>query len=99
LIIALISIFGPSATAEAQQNLQSFELFDFATADTYGQYTMLRLKWLDKDHVETLVRRTSLRSGELTFTKRIVEATCGSNPWQALMIWQNSIRPSPIHGV
>src|SRR4051812_27491665 len=72
-IIHLVAILGILGSAQAENIRTGFQSFDFATSDINGRYTMLDLRQIQKNYVETLVRRTSLKSGDLTFTKRIVD--------------------------
>ena len=55
------------------QQASKFEPFDFPTGDALGVYTMLDLKKVDKHHVETLVRQRMIRSGNLSFTRRLID--------------------------
>lgn len=71
-LLTLPFLVFPLATAEAQK-AKAFEPFDFTTSDTFGRYTMMDLKRVNKDHVETLVRRMSTKSGEVVFTKRLID--------------------------
>jgi hypothetical protein len=52
---------------------QGFKPFDFPTQDQAAVYTMLELKKIDRDQVETLVRQKMKRSGNEAYTRRLID--------------------------
>lgn len=67
-IMGAIVVLAPPVMAQ-----QGFKPFDFPTQDPAAVYTMLDLKKIDKDQVETLVRQKMKRSGNEAFTRRLID--------------------------
>jgi hypothetical protein len=69
VLAGALTVLAASAVAQPKE----FEPFDFPTGDPSGVYTMLEMRKVGKDQVETLVRQRMVRSGNLSFTRRLID--------------------------